>query len=96
MFRFARVVPMPLGPRSFIVQRMKAAARGSANVGKLVSTKQARRCVIQGHPVEPRRPQYYRLQGPTFLLEFDNSRGGGTHIHSVWRDFVEDFGQNMT
>jgi hypothetical protein len=33
-------------------------------------------------PLEPGRPQYYRLQGPTFLLEFDNSHGG-THIHSV-------------
>jgi hypothetical protein len=45
--------------------------------------------------VEPRRPHYYRLQGPTFLLEFDNSRNSGTHIHSVWRDFAEDFGQNL-
>jgi hypothetical protein len=43
----------------------------------------------------PHRPQYYRLQGPTFLLEFDNSRNEGTHIHSVWRDFAEDFGRNL-
>jgi hypothetical protein len=46
-------------------------------------------------PIEPRRPHYYRLQGPTFLLEHDNSRNGGTHIHSVWRDFSDDFGQNL-
>lgn len=45
--------------------------------------------------LESRRPHYYRLQGPTFLLEFDNSRNGGTHIHSVWRDFAEDFGQHL-
>jgi Protein of unknown function (DUF3500) len=45
--------------------------------------------------LESRRPQYYRLQGPTFLLEFDNSRNGGTHIHSVWRDFEGDFGQQQ-
>lgn len=45
--------------------------------------------------VEPRNPHYYRLQGPTFLLEFDNSRNSGTHIHSVWRDFAEDFGQHL-
>ncbi|MBI3242939.1 MAG: DUF3500 domain-containing protein [Chloroflexi bacterium] len=45
--------------------------------------------------LEPRRPYYYRLQGPTFLLEHDNSRSGGTHIHSVWRDFTEDFGQHL-
>ncbi len=46
--------------------------------------------------LDARRPHYYRLQGPTFLLEHDNSRSGGTHIHSVWRDFVEDFGQSLT
>lgn len=45
--------------------------------------------------LEPRRPHYYRLQGPTFLLEFDNSRNRGGHIHSVWRDFAEDFGQHL-
>ena len=43
--------------------------------------------------LEAQRPHYYRLQGPTFLLEHDNSRNRGTHIHSVWRDFAEDFGQ---
>ena len=46
-------------------------------------------------PLEAQRPYYYRLQGPTFLLEHDNSRNRGTHIHSVWRDFAEDFGQSF-
>ena len=45
--------------------------------------------------LESQRPHYYRLQGPTFLLEHDNSRNRGTHIHSVWRDFAEDFGQSF-
>jgi hypothetical protein len=45
--------------------------------------------------VEPRKPHYYRLQGTTFLLEFDNSRNGGTHIHSVWRDVGGDFGRDL-
>ena len=43
----------------------------------------------------PGVPHYYRLQGPTFLLEFDNSRDSGTHIHSVWRDFERDFGRHL-
>jgi hypothetical protein len=47
-------------------------------------------------PLELRRPTYYRLQGPTFLLEHDKSRNGGTHIHSVWRDFERDFGYNLS
>jgi len=45
--------------------------------------------------LEAQHPHYYRLQGPTFLLEHDNSRNRGTHIHSVWRDFAEDFGQSL-
>jgi hypothetical protein len=45
--------------------------------------------------LRPGRPHYYRLQGPTFLLEFDNSRNSGTHIHSVWRDFERDYGRHM-
>jgi hypothetical protein len=38
---------------------------------------------------------YYRLQGPTFLLEYDNSQNGANHIHSVWRDFDGDFGRDL-
>jgi len=45
--------------------------------------------------LRPGQPHYYRLQGPTFLLEFDNSRNSGTHIHSVWRDFERDYGRHL-
>jgi hypothetical protein len=45
--------------------------------------------------LQPGEPQYWRVQGPTFVLEFDNSRNGGTHIHSVWRDFRQDFGRHL-
>jgi hypothetical protein len=38
---------------------------------------------------------YYRLQGPTFLIEFDNTQDDGNHIHSVWRDFNGDFGRDV-
>jgi len=44
-------------------------------------------------PVARGRPHYYRVQGPTFLIEFDNS--GGNHVHSVWRDFEGDFGRDL-
>jgi hypothetical protein len=43
----------------------------------------------------PGQPHYYRLQGPGFLLEFDNSRDSGRHIHSVWRDVAGDFGARL-
>ena len=41
--------------------------------------------------LDPNNQHYYRVQGQHFLLEFDNSRNSGTHIHSVWRDFAADF-----
>ena len=38
---------------------------------------------------------YYRVQGPTFLIEFDNTQNNGNHVHSVWRDFDGDFGRDI-
>jgi hypothetical protein len=38
---------------------------------------------------------YYRVQGPTFLIEFDNTQNDGNHVHSVWRDFHGDFGRDL-
>jgi hypothetical protein len=38
---------------------------------------------------------YYRLQGPTFLVECDNTQNEGNHVHTVWRDFDGDFGRDL-
>ncbi len=38
---------------------------------------------------------YYRVQGPTFILEFDNTQNHANHVHSVWRDFANDFGEDL-
>lgn len=35
---------------------------------------------------------YYRIQGPTFMVEFDNTQNNANHIHTVWRDLQNDFG----
>jgi hypothetical protein len=45
--------------------------------------------------VERGKKHYYRVQGPTFLIEFDNTQNDGNHIHSVWRDFDGDFGRDI-
>jgi hypothetical protein len=47
-------------------------------------------------PKEPGTGHYYRLQGPTFLIEFvntqpDSAGNRANHIHSVWRDMRGDF-----
>ena len=41
------------------------------------------------------QPHYYRVQGPTFLIEYDNVQNGANHVHSVWRDFDGDFGRDV-
>ncbi len=41
------------------------------------------------------RPHYYRVQGPHFLIEYDNTQNDGNHIHTVWRDFKGDFGRDL-
>ena len=46
-------------------------------------------------PIEPGAPHYYRLQGPRFLAEWDNTQRGANHGHSVWRDPVNDFGLDV-
>ena len=38
---------------------------------------------------------YYRIQGKTFLIEFDNTQNAANHIHTVWRDFTDDFGPDL-
>ena len=46
-------------------------------------------------PIERGKPHYYRIQGPTFLIEYDNTQGNANHVHSVWRDFDGDFGEDI-
>lgn len=41
------------------------------------------------------QPNYYRVQGESFLIEFDNTQNGGNHIHAVWRDLEGDFGGDV-
>ncbi len=45
--------------------------------------------------IEPGQLHYYRVQTPAFLIEFDDTQNNGNHIHSVWRDYNGDFGQDL-
>jgi uncharacterized protein DUF3500 len=38
---------------------------------------------------------YYRVQGSTFLIEYDNTQNNANHIHCVWRDFNGDWGEDL-
>lgn len=41
------------------------------------------------------QPHYYRVQGPTFVAEYDNTQNDANHIHAVWRDLENDFGADL-
>ena len=40
-------------------------------------------------------PHYYRVQTSRFLIEMDDTQDNANHIHSVWRDFTGDFGEDL-
>lgn len=44
---------------------------------------------------EPGIGHYYRIAGPRLLVEFDNTQDGANHIHTVVRDPVADFGDDL-
>ena len=44
---------------------------------------------------KPGEGHYYRIQGPTFLIEYDNIQNNANHVHAVWRDFDGDFGRDV-
>lgn len=74
-------------PRALADERLaKVRAAGWANV----------RFAWMGSTVKgPGNGNYYRIQGPTFLIEYDNTQNQANHQHIVWRDFTGDFGADL-
>ena len=72
-------------PEELAAARLEAAHK--AGMGKVFFAWAGRQDRGQGH--------YYRVQGPTFLIEYDNTQNDANHIHSVWRDFNGDFGLDL-
>jgi len=46
-------------------------------------------------PTEPGHGHYYAVRGPRFLVEYDNTQNGANHIHAVWRDLANDWGEDL-
>ena len=40
-------------------------------------------------------PKYYRIQGPTIIIEYDNTQNNANHVHTVVRDLQHDFGGDL-
>ncbi len=43
-------------------------------------------------PADRTQPHAFRVQGPTFLIEFNNTQNTANHIHTFWRSMLGDFG----
>ncbi len=43
----------------------------------------------------PGQGHYYRLIGPTFIIEYDNTQNDANHIHTIWHDRQHDFGHDL-
>jgi hypothetical protein len=41
------------------------------------------------------RPHYFRVHGPTVLVEYDNTQDGANHVHSLWIDADSVFGRDL-
>lgn len=47
---------------------------------------------------EEKKPHYYVINGPTFIIEFDNNEGprrAANHIHAIWREKGNEFGEDL-
>jgi hypothetical protein len=45
--------------------------------------------------IEPGQAHYYRIHGPTLLIEYDDTQNNANHIHTVFRDLENDFGGDV-
>jgi hypothetical protein len=64
------------------IEKVKAAGTDKVRFGWAGGTK-------------PGEAYYYRIQGPTFLMECANVQNNANHIHAAWRDFTGDFGRDL-
>ncbi len=46
-------------------------------------------------PEESGHGHYYAVRGPRLLIEYDNTQNGANHIHAVWRDLANDWGEDL-
>lgn len=45
--------------------------------------------------LKPGIAQYYRIQGPMLLIEYDNTQNNANHVHTVVRDLTNDFADDI-
>jgi hypothetical protein len=46
-------------------------------------------------PETPGHGHYYAVRGPRFVIEYDNTQDGANHVHAVWRELANDWGEDL-
>lgn len=44
---------------------------------------------------EEGKGHYYRIHGPAFVIELDNTQNDANHVHACWHDLERDFGVDL-
>jgi hypothetical protein len=42
----------------------------------------------------PGEGHYYAIRGERLLVEYDNTQNRANHVHALWRDLVDDWGDD--
>jgi hypothetical protein len=79
---------------SVYVQRMRSDVAG-AEMDRLRAAGLGSLTFAWAGSLERCERHYYRLTGPTFLAEYDNTQDNANHVHAVWRDLERDFGADL-
>ncbi|SHF33064.1 Protein of unknown function [Arenibacter palladensis] len=45
--------------------------------------------------LQPGKGHYFRIQGPSLLIEYDNTQNNANHVHTVVRDLTNDYGEDV-
>ncbi|RAJ09179.1 uncharacterized protein DUF3500 [Arenibacter echinorum] len=45
--------------------------------------------------LQPGKGHYFRIQGPSLLIEYDNTQNDANHVHTVVRDLTNDYGEDV-
>lgn len=65
------------------------------DLAKIETSGKDKVCFTWAGGIERGEPHYYRIQGPTFIIEYDNVQNGANHVHSVWHDPASNFGEDI-
>ena len=79
--------------KEYVYRYREDAAR--SELEKIQGADQSKIYFTWAGPTEPGQGHYYRVQGPTFLIEYDNTQNNANHGHAVMRNLQNDFGDDI-